>query len=83
MEILGLIFVRSMHREQDFPLYVESLKGLAPWFFALDHQNYARWIPIHIRDMESLHISIHHEFEDCGYWVIQKTTNRFSATYAN
>lgn len=59
---------------------VESLKGLAPCFFALDHQNYARWIPIHIRDMESLHISIHH---DCGHWVIQKTTNRFSATYAN
>ncbi|KAK1891936.1 Ribonuclease PH [Dissostichus eleginoides] len=36
MEILGLIFVRA-HREQDFPLYVESLKALVPWFFALDH----------------------------------------------
>ena len=41
LEILGLIFVR-FHREQDFPLYVESLKGLASWFFALDHQNNAR-----------------------------------------
>jgi hypothetical protein len=50
MEILGLIFVRS-HRQQDFSLYVESLKALAPWFFALDHHNYARWIPILIRDI--------------------------------
>ena len=31
MEILGLIFVRT-HREQDFPLYVESLKAMVPWF---------------------------------------------------
>ncbi len=65
MEILGLIFVRS-HIEQDFPLYVESLKALVPWFFALDHQNYARWIPIHIRDMESLPSSIHQGFMDTG-----------------
>ena len=78
MEILGLIFVRS-HRQQDFSLYVESLKALAPWFFALDHHNYARWIPIHIRDMESLDASIRHEFEECGHWVVQKTTNRFSS----
>ena len=34
MEILGLIFVRA-HREQDFPLYVESLKALVPWFLPL------------------------------------------------
>ena len=27
MEVLGMIFVRA-HREQDFPLYVESLKAL-------------------------------------------------------
>ena len=58
---------------------MESLKALVPWFFALDHHNYARWIPIHIRDMESLDASIHQEFEECGHWVVQKTTNRFSS----
>ena len=78
MEILGLIFVRA-HREQDFPLYVETLKALVPWFFALDHQNYARWIPVHIRDMESLPASIHKEFEEHGHWVVAKTANRFSS----
>ena len=35
-------------------MYVESLEALVPWYFALDHINYARWIPIHIRDMKSL-----------------------------
>ena len=78
MEILGLIFVRA-HKEQDFPLYVESLKALVPWFFALDHQNYARWIPVHTRDMESVPTSIHKEFEENGHWVVPKTTNRFSS----
>ena len=47
MELLGLILIRS-HREKKFSLYVESLKDLVPWFFSLDHHNYARWIPIHI-----------------------------------
>ena len=78
MELLGLIFVRA-HREQDFPLYVETLKALVPWFFALDHQNYARWIPVHIRDMESLPSSIHREYQEHGHWVVNKTTNRFSS----
>ena len=78
MEILGLIFVRA-HRETNFSLYVESLKALVPWFFAFDHHNYARWIPVHIRDMESLPPSVHKQFEEYGHWVVQKTTNRFSA----
>ena len=77
LEILGLIFVRA-HREQDFPLYVETLKALVPWFFALDHHNYARWLPVHIRDMESLPPAIQHQFEVNGNWVVPKTAKRFS-----
>lgn len=77
LEILGLIFVRA-HREQDFPLYVETLKALVPWFFALDHQNYARWLPVHIRDMESLPPAVQQQFEVNGNWVVPKTAKRFS-----
>jgi len=73
----GLIFIR-LHREEKFHLYVESLKTLVPWFFTLDHHNYARWLPIHIRDMESLPAPILKEFEEHGHWVVNKTTNRFS-----
>ena len=74
MELLGLIFIRS-HCEGNFALYVESLKALVTWFFALDHHNYARWIPVHIRDMPA---PILKEFEENGHWVIRKATNRFS-----
>jgi len=70
----ALIFIRS-HCEKKLSVYVESLKALLPWFFSLDHHNYA----IHIQDMERLPASIHSEFEENGHWVIQKTIRRFSA----
>ena len=54
-------------------------EGVSPLVLALDHHNYARWIPIHIHDMESLDASIRQEFEECGHWVVQKSTNRFSS----
>ena len=52
-ETLILIFVRA-HREKNFTLYVHVLEELTPLFFALDHVNYARWMPVHIRDMKHL-----------------------------
>ncbi len=52
-ETLILIFVRA-HREKNFPLYVHVLEELTSLFFALDHVNYSRWIPVHIRDMKHL-----------------------------
>ena len=69
MELVGLIFVRA-HREKNFPLYIESLKSIVPWFIAFDHTHYARWLPIHIRDLENLPRSIIKEFQDQGHWVI-------------
>ena len=48
---LILIFVQA-HREKNFALYVEVLENLTPLFFTLDHVNYARWLPVHIRDMK-------------------------------
>ena len=61
-----------VHTEKNFSLYVEALKAIAPWIFALDHHNYARWIPTHICDMESLPASVHQVFEKHGYWVVKK-----------
>ena len=62
----------NFHCEGIFALYVESLKTLVP------HHNYAHWIPVHIRDMESLSIPILQEFEEHSHWVTRKTMNRFS-----
>ena len=77
-ETLVLLVVRAQ-RQHNFNLYVEALEDLVPLFFALDHVNYARWTPIHIRDMKSLPLSIAREFQRQGHWVLSKTGNTFSA----
>ena len=53
LELSTLIYVRSL-REANFSMYLDALTELVPWFFALDHTNYARWIPVHLRDMAEL-----------------------------
>ena len=53
LELCILLYIRSL-RESNFMLYVDSLQDLAVWFFALDHTHYARWLPVHLRDMVGL-----------------------------
>ncbi len=78
-ELTAFMFVRSI-REGNFELYCQSLTAIVPWCFALDHRNYARWLPVHIRDMLQLEVShpeIHQQF--CkGNFVVQKTSRHFS-----
>ena len=80
LEAILLSFVRSL-RQGNFELYIESLKKLAPWTFALDHINYAHWLPIHLRDMLLLkhkHPEICAAFQDGGF-VVQPSNKPFSA----
>ena len=68
--------------EADFTLYVQCLGQLVPWMFSLDHTNYARWLPVHIKDMVQLHQvvpSVHVQF-DHGNFVVQKSARVFSTT---
>ena len=79
-EIAVLLFVRSV-RTGNFQLYIESLTNMAPWFFALDRTHYARWVPVHIRDMTQLsHInaSVLSEFM-AGKFTVNKTGRAFSS----
>ena len=62
-----LIFIRA-HREKNFTLYVQVLEELTPLFFALDHVNYSRWMPVHIRDMKCLPDPIKDEFVKQGFF---------------
>ena len=80
LELLVLIFVRSI-REGNFPLYVESLTKFVPWLFALNHTNYARWLPVHIQDMATLQTKLPEIFSHfvSGNFVIHKTQRKFSA----
>jgi hypothetical protein len=80
LQTLLLAYVRSL-RSGSHDLYVSSLLKLVPWFFALDHTHYARWISVHIRDMQALphmHPSIHDAFNE-GKFVVRKTKNKFSS----
>ena len=80
LELLYLVFVRSF-RESDFELYLDAIQKLAAWCFALDHTNYARWLPVHLQDMLSLkeeHPYVYHQFLNYGF-VVQKTSRRFSS----
>ena len=81
LELMLLLFIRSL-REANFQLYVDTLSKMIPWFFALDHVNYSRWLPIHLRDMISLntmHPEIASEFISAGSFTVRKTGRKFSA----
>ena len=80
LQLIMLTFVRSL-REGNFELYIESLQQLAPWFFLLDQTNYARWLPVHIRDMMSLkqlHPDIEAQFV-AGNFTVSKSNKDFSS----
>ena len=79
MQLAVLVYVRTIR--EDFQLYVDALTKIVPWVFALDHTHYARWNPVHLRDMVSLkevHPTVFAEFMK-GNFVVKNTANRFSA----
>ncbi len=73
------LVVRSM-REVNFDLYVQVLDELCPWFFAFGHTNYARWLPIHVKDLVELpvkYLDVYEEFKK-GNFVVQRSHHTFS-----
>lgn len=80
MELAIFLLIRSF-REGDFELYREALSELIPYFFANNNTNYARWLPVHLRDMMSLdqqHPEVAKEFHK-GNFVVHKSKREFSA----
>lgn len=54
---------------------------MLPWFFATNHPNYARWLPVHLRDMCVLQKTASFQeaaFQE-GLFTVNKTAQRFSA----
>ncbi|WAR30058.1 LOW QUALITY PROTEIN: hypothetical protein MAR_003626 [Mya arenaria] len=80
LELLLLRFIQAQ-READFELYKESIREILPWYFALDHIHYARWLSVHLRDLDVLNITSLSTFLafNGGSFVTQKTTRKFSA----
>ena len=80
MELVILLLIRSF-REANFFLYCQSLAELIPYFFANNNVHYARWLPIHYRDMVTLgqkHPQLAQEFQS-GNFVVHKSSRQFSA----
>ena len=62
-------------------MYLDALTELVPWFHALDHPHYARWIPVHLKDMAELttkHPDVARKFQE-GHFTVQKTQRVFSS----
>ena len=78
---LGLLMFVCAVRQSDFDLYIEALSYIMPWFFSLNHHNYARWVSVHLRDMTTLgtvHPDVDSEFR-CGKFTVNKSNRPFSA----
>ena len=76
-----LVFVRSLP-ETSFFVYLDALTELAgfKWIHKVDHTHYARWIPVHLRDMAELpriHTDIVQE-SNAGNFTVQKSKSLFS-----
>ncbi|ELU02116.1 hypothetical protein CAPTEDRAFT_202494 [Capitella teleta] len=79
LDLLILQFVKAC-RCGDFNSYCATLHQLMPYVTALNHPNYARNMPIHLRDMANLknkHPDVYQEFQ-AGHFVGQKTRRKFS-----
>ena len=80
LKLLVLSFVRSI-RMGDFRLYKEYIKSLLPWFFALDHTSYSRWLSVLLVDMfqlEEINTDIATAFKN-DMFVENKTRRKFSS----
>ena len=78
LELLVLVYVRSL-RQRSLMMHVDALTQLVFWFHALDHTHYARWIPVHLKDMAELttkHPDVARKFSK-GHFTFQKTQRVF------
>ena len=71
--LINCRFIRGQ-RVGHWPLTVNSCNELCPWFFVFGHTNYARWLPVFLKDMAKLpevHPAVHDAFME-GMCVIQR-----------
>ena len=79
MIIVLSMFVRSIIN-CNFELYMHSLRAMLPWFFALDHTHYSRWLTVYVNDLEDLQEDSHLLMEFIsGKFAVNKTGKSFSS----
>ena len=76
-----LLFLRAI-QSRNFKLYLISIECMLPWFYSLDHYNYARWLSVHFYNMNMLphtNPNVNDAFINEGNFVISRTPDAFSA----
>ena len=66
--------------DADFGLFVQCIKEIMPWMFALHHTHYARWMSVFLKDLQlipSKYPSIFGEFKR-GYVTVKNGNRKFS-----
>ena len=64
----------------DWQQTLSTLHEMCPWFFTFGHTNYARWLPVFLRDMAKLqekHSSVHEAFMN-GKFSVQRGEGKCS-----
>ena len=81
---LLLHYIRA-EREGLWPLHLSATAQMAPYFYAMDTTNYARWLPEYLGDMSQLPVKaaeIHEEFVN-GNHSISRSTQPFSQVWTD
>ena len=81
MELVLFAFLRSV-RSGNFQHYLDSMKKMIPWFLALDHFHYVRWLSVHISDMtmlETTNSGVYEAFNEFGCFVVSRSKDHSPA----
>ena len=79
MEALYFMYLKSL-RTGDFHSFLDCLKCMLPWFFALDHTQYARWMSVLVQDLLCLEMKQSEMYAALvkGYFTVRKNSRVFS-----
>ena len=78
--VTSLLQFLKAERTRNWELHLSSIAAMLPHFFAMDRQNYARYLPVYLADMQRLeltHPDVYNEFA-AGNHSISRTGQPFS-----
>lgn len=84
MVIMLLQFVKA-ERTGNWRLHLAATSSMAPYFFAHDRQNYARWLPVYLAEMgqlEQKHPEVYQQFME-GEHAISRSSQPFASVWTD
>ena len=69
-------------REGDWPMHLQSVYCMLPYFFVCNRTNYARWAPVYLLDMLALPAEVEAAFQS-GDFAVRETPGRFNGIWSD